>query len=71
MIYTLAFRSSYHSLDKCFKTYLSQLHLKRPHALSVEKKTLTLFPPFLENCPYYKRLLFITFYPTCLGINLC
>ena len=38
-------------IDKCFKTFLNQLFIKKPQVLNVEKKTLTLVPPFLGNLP--------------------
>ena len=34
-------------IDKCFKTFLDRLYLKRPQVLTAEKKTLTLVLPFL------------------------
>ena len=36
-------------IDKCFKTFLDQLFIKKPQVLTVEKKTLTLVLPFLGN----------------------
>ena len=33
-------------IDKCFKTLLDRLYLKRPQVLIAEKKTLTLVLPF-------------------------
>ena len=36
-------------IDKCFKTLLDQLFIKKPQVLTVEKKTLTLVLPFLAN----------------------
>ena len=36
-------------IDKCFKTLLDQLFIKKPQVLTVEKKTLTLVLPFLGN----------------------
>ena len=36
-------------IDKCFKTFLDRLYLKRPQYLTAEKKTLTLALPFLEE----------------------
>ena len=36
-------------IDKCFETFLDQLFIKKPHVLTVEKKTLTLVLPFLRN----------------------
>ena len=39
-------------IDKCFKTFLDRLYLKRPQVLIAEKKTLTLVLLFLENCPF-------------------
>ena len=33
-------------VNKCFKTFLDQLYLKRSQVLSTEKKTLTLVLPF-------------------------
>ena len=40
------------SRDKCFKTLLDWVYLKRTQVLTAEKKTLSLFFPFLENCPF-------------------
>ena len=40
------------SIDKCFKTLLDWVYLKRTQVLTAEKKTLSLFFPFLENCPF-------------------
>ena len=34
-------------IDKCFKTFLDRLYLKRPQVLTAEKKILTLVFPFL------------------------
>ena len=39
-------------IDKCFKTVLEQLYLKRPQVSIAEKKTSTFVFPFLENCPF-------------------
>ena len=36
-------------IDKCFKTFLDRLYLKRPQYLTAEKKTLTLLFLFLKN----------------------
>ena len=36
-------------IDKCFKTFLDQLFIKKPQVLTVEKKTLTLVLPFPGN----------------------
>ena len=36
-------------IDKCFKTYLDQLFIKKPKVLSVEKKSLTVVLPFFGN----------------------
>ena len=41
-------------IDKCFKTFLDQLCLKRSQLLTAEKKTLTLVFPLLENCAGFK-----------------
>ena len=34
-------------IDKCFKTFLDQLYLKKPPVLTAEKRTLKLVLPFL------------------------
>ena len=34
-------------IDKCFKTFLDRVYLKRLQVLTAEKKTLTLVLPFL------------------------
>ena len=42
-------------IDKCFKTFLDWLYLKRPQVLTDEKKTLTLVPPFLGKLSLQTR----------------
>ena len=42
-------------IDKCFKTFLDQLYLKRPQVLTAEKKTLTLVLPFLGKLSLQTR----------------
>ena len=43
-------------IDKCFKTFLDQLYLKRPHKLTAKKKTLTLILPFLGEVSLQTRI---------------
>ena len=60
MIYTFVFRcfsingDPIPFIDKCFKTFLDRLYLKRPQVLTAEKKTLTLVP-FLGKLSLYTR----------------
>ena len=42
-------------IDKCFKTFLDQLYLKRPQVLIAEKKTLTLVLNFLGKLSLQTR----------------
>ena len=42
-------------IDKCFKTFLDRLYLKRPKVLTAEKKTLTLVLPFLGKLSLQTR----------------
>ena len=42
-------------IDKCFKAFLDQLHLKKPEVATVEKKTLTLVLPFLGELSLQTR----------------
>ena len=42
-------------IDKCFKTFLDRLYLKRPQVLTAEKKTLTLVLPFLGKLSLQTR----------------
>ena len=42
-------------IDKCFKTFLDQLYLKRPQVLIAEKKTLTLVLTFLGKLSLQTR----------------
>ena len=57
-------KNAYHShifkkcvslIDKCFKTFLERLYLKRPQVLTAEKKTLTLVLPFLGELSLQTR----------------
>ena len=42
-------------IDKCFKAFLGQLHLKKPEVATVEKRTLTLVLPFLGELSLQTR----------------
>ena len=42
-------------IDKCFKTFLVRLYLKRPQVLTAEKKTLTHVLPFLVELSLQTR----------------
>ena len=42
-------------IDKCFKSFLNQVYLKRPEVQTVEKKTLTCVLPFLGNLSLQTR----------------
>ena len=42
-------------IDKCFKTFLDQLFVKRPQITTVEKKTVTIVLPFLGELSLLTR----------------